>query len=446
MRKNIFLIFGCAFLLCSPLVHAQDFDTDPKLNVNFDDVNFKIGGRLMADMAYYSSDYSPLKSGATIADARIRAALTYKDWYFYTDFGFGKGKFEQKNIFLKYTLPNTGENTNSFKAGYYGEPNSMSRITSIYNTHFISRSATANALGIGRSLGISYNFYNSATTLTQGVFAENKYNNQLSGFQGAAVSGRWIYRPINANGQVLHVGASARYAQLNTGELVNDIKQTNLHLSSPLETYVDDNTNFLSAELPWAKNVVNVGAEALYMSPKLFLRGEYMYKSITKERPDEQLFINQLGGVWSWTSLESWQEGNPLKTNHFQGMYIEGGFKIFGGDYSYLNEEAILNGNTDASLEIVARFNHTNLNQINNGDIFIDGRKQFYPNGVVTDYPPATTSVGGGKLNSTTVGLNYTFNQFAQVMVNYTYNRLTNVYYPNDKNFNTVQARVMFNF
>lgn len=446
MRNNIILML-CAFFFYSTITKAQDFDSEPKLSADIDDINIKVGGRLMADVAYYKTDFTPLKSGAAISDARIRAALTYKDWYFYADFAFGKGEFAQKNIFMKYTLPTSSDNgVHSLKAGYYAEPNSMSRLTSIYSMHFISRSTAANAFGIGRSLGLTYNFFNPAVTLTQGVFAENKYNNQLSGFQGAAASGRWVYRPIHADGQVLHVGVSARFSQINTGELVNDIKQTKLNLSTPLETYVDETSSFLNAELPWAKNVINLGAEALYMSPKMFLRGEYFYKHVSKKRPDELLFTNQLGGVWSWTTLESWQAGNPLKSNHFQGFHIEGGYKIFGGPYSYSYEEALLRGNSSQSLEVVARFSYTGLNQINKGDIFVEGRGQFYPNGEVTDYPPVSTSVGGGKMNSATIGLNYTFNQFAQVMFDYTYSHLNNVHFSKDKDFHTIQGRVMFNF
>lgn len=446
MKNSIFLTVGCAILLCSTQTMAQDFDNTPKLNFDIENFNFKVGGRLMADMAYYTSDFTPIKSGAALTDARIRGALTYKGWYFYADFGFGKGIYDQKNISLKYTIPTNTENISSFKAGYFGEPNSMSRLASIHSTHFISRSSSANTFGIGRSLGISYNYYNNSTTLTQGIFAENKYNNQKSGFQGAAISGRWIYRPIHNEEQVLHIGASARYSQLNTGQLVGDVKQTSLINKTSLETYVDTDKNFLNIDLPWAKNVINLGTEAVYKSSKIFVRGEYFYKHVSKKRPDELLFNNQLGGIWSWTTLESWQAGNPLKSNNFQGMYLEAGYKIFGDSYGYLNEDAILKGNCERSLEIVARFNHTNANDITEGDLFLEGRSQFYPGGVVSDYPAVSTSVGGGKLNSATLGLNYTFNQYAQFMLDYTYSHLNNVYYPNDKNFNTVQARIMFNF
>jgi len=78
---------------------AQDFDNNPSIQIENtqENLKFTIGARMMADVAYYHSDFTPLKSGAALTDARIRTSMAYKDWYFYADFGFGEGKFSQKN-------------------------------------------------------------------------------------------------------------------------------------------------------------------------------------------------------------------------------------------------------------------------------------------------------------------------------------------------------------
>lgn len=446
MKKIKYIVVAFGLLLSSTHIQAQDFDTEPVIQLNKDEMNLKIGGRFMTDAAYYNTDYSSVKSGAAIIDARIRTGLTYKDWYFYADFDFSRGDFKQKNMFLKYTLPNASESVNhSFKAGYYTEPNSMSLLTSLYSYRFMTRAGSADALGVKRSLGLTYKFYNKMFTATQGVFAENKYNDQLSGFQGVSVSGRWLFRPISSDHETFHIGASIRYADLHTGEIVDDIKMPSISMGTNLHSLVDD-TQYVNAELPWAKGVLNVGAELLYHNAKFFARGEYLYKRVSKKRPDELLFTNQLGGVWSWTTLESWQNGNPLRSNSFQGAYGEIGFQILGSGYTYSREEGVLNGNKGKSLEVVARYNYTNLNDITKGDVFLEGRQQFYPNGNIVDYPAVSTSVGGGKMQSVTIGLNYAFNRFAQVMFDYTYNRLDNVYYSQDKNFHTLQTRVAFSF
>lgn len=154
MKKYILMPVLAALSLAGTAVQAQDFDNKPVVNVSNDkeNLNFTIGARFMMDGAYYHSDFTPVKSGAAITDARIRTSLSYEDWYFYADFDFSKGKFSQKNIFLQYTLQGMKGN-HLFKAGYYNNPATMANNTSRGSLHFISRSASSNALSTGRELG-----------------------------------------------------------------------------------------------------------------------------------------------------------------------------------------------------------------------------------------------------------------------------------------------------
>ncbi|MEF9923186.1 MAG: porin [Muribaculaceae bacterium] len=448
MKKYILLPVLATLALSGNMAVAQDFDTNPviKIDNKEESLRFTVGARFMADAAYYNSDFTPVKSGVAITDARIRTSMTYKDWYFYADFDFSKGKFSQKNIFLQYSFNNDELNHHVIKAGYFNNPATMGNCTSRGSLHFISRSSAVNALAPGRELGVAYKFYNDKFFAYQGVFAENKYNDQISGYQGIAAGGRWLYMPINNDENTLHIGASFRYSNIRTGEVTNNVMKTNLELGSSLETYVDPTTQFLSASLPWAKNVFNVGAEALYRTDKFFARGEYLFKHVTKERDDKTLFLNQLGGAFSWTTLESWQKGNPLGANSFHGGYLEAGYQIFGKGYKYDKAEGLLGGLGGQSLEVVARYSYTGLNDIVAGEFYVPGRDQYYPNGVIADYPATSKSVGGGNMHSVTLGANYAFNKFAQVMLDYTYNKLSRDKFGYDKNFHVLQARLMFSF
>lgn len=103
-------------------------------------------------------------------------------------------------------------------------------------------------------MGITYKYYDATFFADQGLFAENKYNDQISGFQGVSLSGRWLYKPLNNEFITLHVGASFRYGRINTGEVVNNVFKTNMELESNMQTYVDGTTEFLNAQVPWAKN------------------------------------------------------------------------------------------------------------------------------------------------------------------------------------------------
>ena len=74
MKRYILMFLAAAASLG---VMAQDFDTTPNVNVENNDVRFTIGARMMSDVAYYHTDYTPMRSGAAITDARIRTSMEF---------------------------------------------------------------------------------------------------------------------------------------------------------------------------------------------------------------------------------------------------------------------------------------------------------------------------------------------------------------------------------
>lgn len=449
--KNLVKIVAVSVMLSvSGIVRGQEAPDmeSPLLKYTTHDQELTIaaGARMMADAAWYGTEFTPMKSGAAITDARIRASLSYKKLYLFADFDLSRGSVTQKDIYARYNLMECPNGIQAIKAGYYAEPSSMSMMTSIFSYHFLTRPGAVNALAPGRALGVTYNYFNTSVTLTQGVFAENAHNHQHAGNQGVSVGGRWVYKAVNDGRTTFHIGVSARFAQMNTGYVNNGTFTTGQVLSSTMQTYVDRTTQFLSADLPWARQNINLGGELLFRSPRFFARGEYIVKRVNKERPDMELFTAQLGDVWSWTTLESWQKGNPLRSSKFDGGYLELGYLLKGDRYGYNEEYANLGGTMgDNSWELVARYSYTNLNDITEGDWFLFGADRFY-NGPVSDYPPTSTSVGGGRLHAFTFGVNYAYNRYFKMMAEYQYGNLDNVHYPLDKKFHQVQMRVMFGF
>ena len=140
-------------------------------------------------------------------------------------------------------------------------------------------------------------------------------------------------------------------------------------------------------------------------------------------------------------------QNTAIKTNHFNGAYVELGYKFFGNAYSYDKFNGVMNGLSGKSLEIVGRFNYTGLNDLTEGEYYSAGRDQYYAAGFLQDFPGiGATSVGGGDIYSTTIGLNYAFNKYAQVMLDYTWHRVNIDRLHHDKNVHAVQARVQFTF
>ncbi|WP_315346414.1 hypothetical protein [Segatella salivae] len=429
--------------------NAQDFDSKPTVTIDnkAEDLHFTVGARFMADAAYYHTDFTPMQSGAAISDARIRTSLTYQNWYFYADFGFGGGKFSQKNIFLQYAQEDSKGGRHAIKGGYYNDAaGSMARNTSLGSYHFISRAGATNALGEGRELGITYKYTNDHFLAYQGVFTENQYNKIEAGYNGLVFSGRYLYRPIIDENQTLAIGGNVRFQHVGGGVTEDNVLKKTVKLGQSMETFVDEDEQFVSCELPWAEDVFDAGAEVLYHNQKMFVRGEYLYKHVTKKRDSKTLFDASNNNIDTWGTLDAWIAANPLRSNNFHGGYIEAGYMIFGNPYSYDKNEGVLRGLSGRSLEIVGRFNYTGLNDIVKGEYFSVARNQYYPDGYMADWPYKSTSVGGGAVRSYTLGLNYSFNKFAQLMVDYTYHHLTKDFLPYDKNFHEVQARLQFVF
>ncbi|MBQ9577477.1 MAG: hypothetical protein IJV11_11435, partial [Muribaculaceae bacterium] len=261
------------------------------------------------------------------------------------------------------------------------------------------------------------------------------------------VAGRYQVRPIADDYQTLHVGVSARFAHLGGGEVYNNVLKKSLHLGQSLETFVDEDEQFVNADLDWANNVVNVGAEALYKNNKFFARGEFFYKHVTKKRDSYSLFIDAQNNIDGWGDIEWWENANKLKNNNFIGGYVEAGFQILGNGYKYNYQEGLLGGLDGKSLEIVARYNYTGLNNLTDGEYYNAGRGHFYANGYMEDWPgTGATSVGGGDVHSVTLGLNYSFNRYVLCMLDYTWNKIDKPFLPNDKNVHVAQARVQFTF
>ncbi|MDR3184252.1 MAG: hypothetical protein LBT49_02470, partial [Prevotellaceae bacterium] len=445
---------------------AQGDNSDPSLLSVTSEKNkleFTAGGRLMSDVAYYHSDFTTLRSGAAITDARIRASLKYDKFYLYADFDFAGGKFSQKDLFLRYNLAEGAGGVHSLKAGFYADPASMGYNTSRYQYHFITRAAPVQALVAGRQLGATYKFYNSHMLLDQGVFAENRYNNQLAGYQGATFAGRWIYKAINSDDLTLHIGAAARYAKMNTGYVENNIFKQSQSFGSSLETGVDPSDLFLHVDLPWASSNLNLSGELLFRTDKFFARGEYLYKKVGKTQPTEELLEAQLGGLWSAGSVKAYQKFIPFRDNAFSGAYAEFGYLLLGNRYSYNDEMGVLNGmNDNNALEIVARYSFVNLNDIVDGEYFLRGSKKFYAGELTNeaalatadpagyyyymDYPLPSTSVPGGKAHLVTLGLNYTLNKHVKLMAEYKYTQVDHYYYDLDKNIHAAQFKLMFSF
>ena len=103
------------------------------------------------------------------------------------------------------------------------------------------------------------------------------------------------------------------------------------------------------------------------------------------------------------------------------------------------------------TLELVARFNHTNLNDIIPGSWWAQGVKGagFYTSSLHQAFGITNGSVSGGRVNTFTFGVNYYITNSVVARLDYNYAHLNNKYsllYCEDKNMHSLQARLAFEF
>jgi phosphate-selective porin OprO/OprP len=373
----------------NPTKTEQDEASDPSLlNLQSKDNSliWTIGGRFGANIAYYDNI---LDWGAVISDARIRTSLKYDNLYFYMDVNFGKEEIGFKDMYMRYDKP-VKNGTHSIKAGYFSNIASMSYNTSSYSYTLLTRPQPVRTFMAERDLGVSYKFFNRHVMLEQGVFTEIMTDDagESNGLKGIEFAGRWLYKIINREHMVLHIGTSAHYAHLRNADSYPFIS-----FNSHTETEVDVD-NLLLGGIPNNSDMLLVSGELLFKTRKFFLRSEYMHEV--------------LAGLGS-------------------GAYLEGAYLILGKSYSYSDVQGVLGGTSDKNaLEVFARYSYTNL-------------QNDVPNYVMPALGiglPDFMLMSNGSSHCITFGLTYSINKYARFIIS------QNFSFNNNKGFAPAENRI----
>lgn len=408
--------------------------------------SFRVGGRVAIDGAYYFDDFTDRGSGAKFQAARIRMfSQVGKSLDFKLDFDLAS-KSVIKDAYMRWHT-----NKNGFlKIGNYVEPFSAENIQSTMDYSFINKSATVEAFGTGRALGLSYRYYHPYFWVEGGVFSQKLATEYNQGDMGYSVSARLLGRVTNDDWN-FHIGGSVNYRRPDANGFTNGSDDYNRSVvyASGLESCVDQ-TKFLNATVNNVKHVFKYGLEAMANYRNIYIKGEYIQTKNTREKDWDYNYKNSLGTLLStmFPTLEAYQSlmGKDTPAT-FSGYTVEAGILIFGGNYSYNSVEALMNRPKGKSLELVLRYNHTNLNDIMDGNLFYNGA--FYTSSLHASFGLKDQSVAGGIADTFTVGLNYYVTDNIVTRLNYSYQKVDNQYnlpMSLDKNLHSIQARVAFEF
>lgn len=383
----------CVLLISSNALVAQSLD------VKMGEETLKVtpSARMFIDGATFIQDESDLSNGVKIPDVRLGFAAEYDKWMGKIDMGFGNGKVSAKDVFIQYNL----NKTSYLRAGNYKEPFGMDRLESSTRIKFMTSNASSAAFAPGRRIGISYVGWSDKLWFSGGFFGDGgAMSNTKDGDQGYSATSRLVFNPLRKTGAIFHLGLAGtmRKADANGREEVDGILKDNtrkVSYSSTLLTNID-NIKPLSANISDANYEAKYAVELLVAHGPISLQSEYFHTNVRRY--------------------------NNAATYQAKGTYAQVGFLAMGGNYSYSSSSALLGRPAPKSLELVGRFNYTDLD---------DKKADIY----------------GGSMRDWSFAANYYLNKYIMFRVNYSYINLGD-YSPAlaGENIHAIQGRIQVVF
>ena len=398
MKKHFLLSVFCFLLAIS--LYAQETN---KLKVKVkkgavslatEDGNFKFGfgGRVYMDAAGYFDDKTDLGSGSEIRDIRfLMKATLWKKWDAKINIGFADGAISLKDVWLMHKI-----NNNSFvRAGHFLEPFGIEQTESSKTTKFMHTASTVEAFRPGRNLGVSYATWGKQYFWEAGLFGSDT-NNKTAGDEGYGLTSRLAFAPIQTDGGLFHIGMSGIYRTADAaGFDDNGIERAeSIRYRSRAATHIE-RRRFIDAKVTDAENQVKLGFEMIAASGPVSLQSEYIDASVSRKTGNEDY--------------------------HSKGWYAQFGWLLKGGDYKYKMKSARLAKPGPGSVELLARYNETDLND--------------------TD-----AAIMGGKQKDFSLGCTWYVNHNILMKFNFTNVDLDEYALNGEENFNMIQTRLQFSF
>ena len=317
----------------------------------------KLGGRLFIDGGLFTKNSYSAHAKAEITDVRLTGKITLPDeWYTKIDVGFAGNKVSLKDAFVQKKWGN-----NNFRIGYMLGMCCIEQSASTNDYVFMTGANAAETFYLGRRVGVSYTFSQNKYYCSAGLFCGDgaEYDDKVLPGYNATLRG--VFRPLNEAGKLLHLGVGGLFRRPDREKEQKDRLVT---FSSNGVTGLSV-PSVLDIEINNVKHTFQWNLEALYLSRRFFLQGEYLNMNVQRAQA---------------ACYRPW------------GAYIQGGFLIQGNFFNYDEWDALpLTPKESKSLLLSGRINVTNLN---------DG------------------PVKGGMQQDITVGLNYYMNKFLILKLN----------------------------
>lgn len=171
-----------------------------------DKLQYKVTGRMLMDGGVYLRNDNHFGNGTEFNDLRVGMRATYQRWDMKVEIGYVGSKVSIKDAFATYT---SGKHI--IQVGQFYEPFTMDMLCSTFDLRFHQSPGSVLAMTNSRRLGVAYTYNATHYYACGGLFTDNDISNLKNTSQGYAVDGRFVYRPVNEAGKLLHLGIAAIY-------------------------------------------------------------------------------------------------------------------------------------------------------------------------------------------------------------------------------------------
>ncbi|MDE5658304.1 MAG: ATPase [Muribaculaceae bacterium] len=354
-------------------------------------------GRLFLDgAALFTSDKENFHNGVAVPEIWLGAKMNYKKWIANIYVAFNNNKVGLRAVYLGY---NFNENL-QLKLGSFLPQYGLRTTLSATNLAPLISPMSNIAFNDGRQLGamlVYYpgNFLAAGTIHTEGEAATSILGSKDFVKEGIGVTGRFAFRPVHNDGQVVQLGLSGGFSTPR-----RHLDENGMDLHDAFEFKANFPTRVvtvraLDALVDHATGKWKFSPELLLNYKFLALESQYYFSTVTRE-----VGYRDFSG---------------------QGMYVILRGLLNGNSYSYASYAGVLDAPAPKSLECVLGYNYTDLS---------DRRSEIM----------------GGQASNFSLTLNYYFNKYVTARLRYGYTHVWNREGYNPTTLNSVMARIQVIF
>lgn len=369
-----------------------------KWETNEGEFKLQVGGRIMADAAFYDEDNVDLdgENGTEFRRARLFVAGTmFHDWDWKAQYDFAGNEAEIKDAYIRYT----GFEPAKFTVGQFKQPFSLEELTSSKYITFMERSMATNAFSTSRRIGLGANGAGDNWTWAASVYGREE-GDDTDGDEGYGAGARLTWAPWNEKSKVLHVGGSAAW---------EDPNDNNVRFRARPESHITSTRLVNTDYFPDPDTFTKYGVEAATVLGPFSVQGEYML-------------------------VQAQDDTSGVSDPDFEGGYIYGSWFITGesrnykkGKFGRVSPKKPVGKGGMGAWELAVRYSTIDLDD---GDF------------------------KGGEEDNYTIGLNWYVNKYVRFMANYVMTDTDPVSFkeqdddgrPKDDELNVFQLRAQIDF